>query len=260
MPNELKKEIFFLIEVPDVSDPIIKADGDVIAQEKDVDGRIEKKSFDIKYIVLYESDSREGTYKKIDKFRAVQGVKKYGTREYTDPSHWFKFRFQSSTLVESQFSDPILPDDIDSLILAIRNDVFDNREKKVHDDDYYLRKLRTAAFRHGKYTNFSEIPDHELDLVLMLAKSSICRDLAQASAKFHSLTLPGGLTLQKGEIMRHYLDLAESYDKGYRMAMDNIDTATSEGGIHSVKIRRKDLYSNSDISPSRIRRKLDRMM
>jgi hypothetical protein len=211
------------------------------------------EDFDVKKVVLYEAESSEGTYKEIDRIPVNKGTEFVETLLATDLGYWFKFRFITSKFEYSEYSEPLLCERAEGLIDVVREEMKDTAVNPVFADTVYIRKLRGAAYQHNGAVNLSTIKEHEWEFVLMLMKASVARDLAKDNSKYHALALPGGLSLEKGQITEHYLNLAKSYEQAYQSARKNIREVNSISDVKVGKLKKTNLYSGREIDSTAIR-------
>lgn len=221
----------FYVEIPDISKVI-----------KDSTGSYQE-NFDIDKVALYESQSREGTYGEIDVIDVNQKTTFVETVRALDMGDWFKFRYVTSTGTYSDYSDPMLCEDAAGLIDLVREEMHDTAHDPVFKDTEYIRKLRGAAYRHNGTVNLSAVKEYEWEFVSMLMKASVARDLSKENSRFHSLSLPGGLKLEKGEISDHYRKLSSEYERAYTTARKQINEVNSISNIKVGKITKVDLYT-----------------
>lgn len=234
----------FYVELPGIDEKVIDPTGEVIQREVEPGGLVTTPSFDLRYVLLLESPSREGLYKQIDKIQIDTTSKFIESEKAEDPGNWFRIQFEAADYRLSQQSDPLIAEDILDLIDMVRRELKDMGDPPAFGDEHYMMKLRSAVWRHRGEQNLSLVGEYEWEVILLLVKAGMARDLAKDTSRYHTLSLPGGLTLSKGEISRHYLDVAEAYEKAYSAARKDINELHAlKSSIRVATVLKNDMYT-----------------
>lgn len=184
---------------------------------------------------IYESDQELGTY-------ALKANVPYDdSRDYVetnlvdDISDWFKLSWVDPLDVESELSEPVLGVVMSEIIAQVAESLGDtNREganaKPAFSDTEYIRKIRSAHKRVNGKEEIYTLNEGDMELVILLVRVSCCYDLAYDNAKYSALNLPDGISLNKGERVEHYLNIAKQLESYYASIMSE---GTGENGVIS---------------------------
>lgn len=205
---------------------------------------------DIASFKVYQSTTKNGAYSPIGQIK-YDPTKDFIEVEEGDPLAWYKLSYITSAAVESELSEPLLGQDVASLIDVVAESLGDvNRTDDstcAFSDDEYIRKIKAALRRYKKSERISCFLESEWEPLLMLVKISCCYDLAYDNAKFFHIELPEGLKFFKGERTEHYIKLAESLEKAYaRLVADvgNEDGTSANVATFDVVQCKKKSYFN----------------
>ncbi len=164
-------------------------------------------------INIYEGASNTGPFVKIDTIPFNPGLEYAETEFGTSDFYWYKLSLVDTAGVESELTDPVICDRTDEMLSKLYRSLDDlNRDNPAFTDSEYLIKLRHAANRVRKTEKLVQIKERDLELMLMVVKASCCRDLAYDNARYTKITLPDGISLDKGERVDHYLRLAKQLE------------------------------------------------
>lgn len=125
--------------------------------------------------------------------------------------------------VESDRSDPILGEEIDKVILAVRTAMDDmNVDNPAFTDDEFLGMIRLAIRRFKGNSQSINLSSDNMAAIILLVRISSCYVLAYDASKFTKLELPDGIVLNKGERVKHYLAVAKALEKHYENLMSDL--------------------------------------
>jgi len=206
---------------------------------------------DVKNIVLFESDNSLSKYYPIeiikysdsisvittenasdsylDKFYRIRFYKDFfykdevlkKRQELTDDE--FQFLINQSTLFDLyDFEkgyvfqvDKLIPDIITDIIDKVRESIGDlNLDDPAFSDEEYTQMIKFALKQIKGETNLLYIHPDDIELILLLVRESTALKIAYDYAKYYKLTAPG-VELDKSEIYRHYLDVANALRASY---------------------------------------------
>lgn len=207
--------------------------------------------FDVRYLVLFESEYSESSYYPIQIFKYSKTVEKVITDLASEDflNKFYKIRFYKdfalreelerlkSTMSDEDFQDFIsqfkdmerydfnrnwicelnhlIPDVLTKIIDQVRNWIGDlNLEDPAYTDEQYIQFIKFALMQYKGETNLLKVREEDVYLIQLLVRESIALNLAHDFAKYYKLSAPGA-ELDKSEISRHYIDVARSIREQY---------------------------------------------
>lgn len=237
--------------------------------------------YDIKQVVLFESDYSESHYYPLQIFKYSKTTTKIITDIASDDfiNKFYKVRFYKdfqlkdeflklkNTLTEQDFQDLLsdyqekdrydfnknwicelnylIPDVVTKVVDDVRAWVGDlNLEDPAFTDEQYVQFIKFALMQYKGETNLLKVRDEDMYLIQLLVRESIALNLAHDFAKYYKLTAPGA-ELDKSEISRHYIDVARSIREQYEAYEKRLNLKS--GGYNEYGIINKmpsyDVYS-----------------
>jgi len=179
-----------------------------------------------------------------------------------DQYSWFKLALISLEGVElTEPSEPILCEVASQKLALIRAAIKDTGNEPAFSDDELIQKMRLAAARLNGTKNLSIIPDRYWPLIELLVRLDICHVLAFDYAKYQKLEIPGGASLSRDELYKHYIEAAQQLERYFQSvkddllnASDNLDDETLKGVTASTMTRHSYAtgYDEEDITVERI--------
>ena len=198
---------------------------DVAELEKALLAQEPPVKLDIASFKVYQSVTKNGVYSLVKQIK-YDPTKDFIELDPADPLAWYKLAYINSAAVESELSEPLLGQDVASIIDVVAENLGDlNRTDDstcAFTDDEYIRKIKAALRRYKGTEQVSVFMESEWEPLLMLVKISCCYDLAYDNARFFHIELPEGLKFFKGERTEHYIKLAESLEKAYARLVDDV--------------------------------------
>ena len=127
---------------------------------------------------------------------------------------------------ETDLSDPVVSEDFAKIIASVSSSLGDlNRADPAFTDEEYVIKIVTAiALFKGNEAAILRSADY--DILAKYVMKSCCYDLAYNAAKYTKITLPDGISINKGERVAHYLAIIKAIQ-------DELDDILGNPGIDS---------------------------
>lgn len=171
---------------------------------------------DIAFFRIYESPSKRGTFTLIDEIKPDPRTTYIETNSEFSVLNWFRLTYIDSKGNESEQSDPIMADNVEFVVDEMRKSLKDtNPMDPAFQDEEYNRKIKEAYRQLTGSEQATNMDDSTISIVQMLVMISCCYDLAYNDSKLYKIQLPEGVTIDKGERVRHYLDVARSLEKRF---------------------------------------------
>ena len=137
--------------------------------------------------------------------------------------NWFFITYIDKNGRESAFSNPVLRDDIASIVDSVRESLNDvNQNDPAFKDEEYWLKIREANRRIRGTETIAGLKDSDISILMILVKGSCAQDLAYDSAKYTKIQLPEGLILNKGDRVNYYLKIAEACERQFNSIMGTL--------------------------------------
>ena len=196
------------------------------------------ESMDSHAMRIYETESVEGEGVLIDVVRIKAGIDFVEVTNYSDTFNWFRLEVLDPFGESLGISDrSILAECTENKILTIREAMRDtNPEDPAFSDDDLLIKMRMGARRLGSgYRNLSDVPENMWGLIIILVRIDLCYVLAFDFAKYQRLEIPGGASLHRDQLYKHYLDIAKQLEDYYRRFMGDINSEM-DLSAHTVEV------------------------
>lgn len=197
----------------------------------------DKADFDSHSIEVYELASPKDVGTLIDTVRVTPGVDYIETEEATSQYSWFKLRIKNAD--STAFSDalPVLGEKAFEKIYSIREAVNDtNLENPAFSDVEIMNKIRLSAMRLNAIKNISSIAERFWPIIELLVRIDICNVLAFDFAKYLKLEIPGGPTLSKDELYKHYIEVAKALEEYYSKIKADAEGEISGAGDGDTSI------------------------
>lgn len=198
---------------------------DAEALEAAIQEEDESAVLDIVSFNVYEASSKNGEYTFVGNYPYDPRRNFIDVPDESSISNWFCLTYLDSAIpaIESEMSEPTLGENIDEVLVAVIESLGDlNRESPAFTDEEYVLKIREAIRRFKGAEQPQQLSSSDISIVVLLVRISCCYDLAYDSAKYYELTLTDGVTLNKGERVKHYLSIAESLEKRYKQLLDDM--------------------------------------
>ncbi|GIW22573.1 MAG: hypothetical protein KatS3mg068_1580 [Candidatus Sericytochromatia bacterium] len=232
--------------------------------------RYTDKFLDIRYLVLFESDFSESNYYPIDiiKYSDMLSIistenasenfleKFYRIRFYKEfiykqeiielrnqlNENAFQVVIQNSNEIDLYDFDKnflfelnkLLPDVVTRIVDDVREWVGDlNFDDPAFTDEQYIQMIKFALKQIKGETNLLRVNEDDIYLIQLLVRESIALNLAHDYAKYYKLTSPGA-ELDKSEISRHYIDVANAIREQYEAYSRRLNL--SSGGYNDQGI------------------------
>jgi hypothetical protein len=123
---------------------------------------------------------------------------------------------------ESDLSESVLSEDMYNVVLKLRDVLHDtNFAAPAFSDEELTRKVKEATRRFKGKEGSILIYESELSAIIILVRISCCYDLAYENSRHYRLELPDGVKVFRGEIMEHYVKLAQSLEGQYKQLMED---------------------------------------
>jgi hypothetical protein len=193
----------------------------------------------ISLVNVYMATSRDGSYKLTYKKRFDPMYDYIDIPdEYNPLFKWFRLSLTDDTNKESAQTEPFVVDSLTRIINTVRTNIGDTGG--AFGDEEYITKIKESLKVHIGNDNVQYIGESDIGFIIQLVMISCCYDLAYDNARYTRITLPDGISLDKGERVAHYLAIAESMMKRYNLLMDNLNSNGS--GLVQTKIIKKSFY------------------
>lgn len=167
-------------------------------------------------IRIYERYTQNGEASFIDEVAFNPSVDFVETNNANEGYYWFSLSVVNALGEESEKSDSILSDKIYEVIEIIRENLGDiNPDSPAFSDDEYILKIREAKRRLSGKNLIDIVDEADISLLILLVRISCCYALAYDYARNSKITLPEGVSLDKGEIVKHYLDIAKALENQF---------------------------------------------
>ena len=221
----------------------------------------EDENLDVLSINIYESDSKLGTFSLIDTVDFNPGKDYVETLNEDSLYSWFKLSYVDSESVESTQSDPILGEDIyeyiDRIALSLGDLQRDDPATQAFLDEEYITKIRAACKRYRGSESLVSLRDYELEMIIILVRSSCCYDLAYDNAKFTKIKLPDGIEINKGERVDHYLQIARTLESQYNSSVNELRNDEQSGGskeqsMEVIDVTRRKYFNRGSFRSPRV--------
>lgn len=195
----------------------------------------------VAFLNVYTSNSHNGT------FRFVERLPFDPLYDYVTVSHpfenmilsWFKLSLISASGVESARSDAFLSDSTSRLLTSVKASLGDTGG--AFTDDEYITRIKEAVKVHFYRDTIDELFESDVSFIEMLVKISCCYDLAFDNARYSRITLPDGISLDKGERVDHYLAIAKQLQARYDSLMGKLDSADGSRVV-PVALRKRNYF------------------
>jgi hypothetical protein len=198
----------------------------------------------VSQIVVLYADSMDGNYIDIASitYNPSQDYLEFSAPENFD-SKWFKLRLLDSKATVLGTTDAFVSGYYGKLIEDTRTNLGDlDAENPAFETSEYYIKIREAMMIHYGDPD-TPIKDGDLSFLLLLIMESCCYNLAYDNARYSRITLPDGISLDKGERVEHYLSIAKSLRERYDYYMNSSNTG--QGGVHIGKINANKYFNRS---------------
>lgn len=184
-----------------------------------LDSYVEGDLLDIVSFKVYESPSKSGTFTLIDTVDYNPQHDFIETESAVSDFNWFKLSYTDSVPEESEKSEAILAEHIYTIIDKVALQLGDiNREEEVDmafTDNEYIMKIKEACRVHTGSNHLEGLDEGEISMIALLVRISCCYDIAYDSAKYTKISLPDGISVDKGERVKHYLAVAKQLEQRY---------------------------------------------
>lgn len=176
-------------------------------------------------LMIYTSSSKTGTYRFVEKvtFDPLYDYVTVSSHFENMVLSWFKLSLVDAGGKESARSDAFLSDSTSRLITAVKASLGDTGG--AFTDDEYITRIKEAVKVHFLTETIEELFEADVSFIEMLVKISCCYDLAFDNARYSRITLPDGISLDKGERVDHYLAIAKQLQARYDSLMGRIEGA-----------------------------------
>lgn len=166
-------------------------------------------------IRVYTSSSKAGTFTLVDQvvFDPMYDYVTVSSSRETLLLNWFKLSLIDKSGVESVRTGAFVSDSLSRIIAAVREGIGDTGN--AYSDDDYISKIKESLKVHTGSEYVESINESDIGFIIQLVMISCCYDLALDNARYSRITLPDGISLDKGERVKHYLDIAERLQKRY---------------------------------------------
>jgi hypothetical protein len=136
------------------------------------------------------------------------------TADYT---HYSEYQIESAT------SDAILAENLATILTEVRIAIQDTDEDDpAFSDDELIRKVKEGIRRFTGVPNIVITEEFQLSIIILLVRISCCYDLAYHTARYYHLELPDGIRMFRGEIPKHYMELAKALERQYAQLVEDI--------------------------------------
>ena len=143
------------------------------------------------------------------------------------------YRHFTEYQVESDLSDPVLAENIATIIEQVRVAIKDTSEDApAFTDDELILKVREAIKRFTGENSSVITHEYQLSVIILLVRISCAYDLAYNTARYYHLELPDNLRLFRGEITEHYLNVAKALEGQYKRLTEDL----GEGGSRAFEV------------------------
>lgn len=186
---------------------------------------------DLKFIRVSESDSFDGTYTVIDTVQINFGELYIYSDGASDDYlyRWYKLEFISDPNavnpdtglpVEAPHiygtTDAVVPETVACIVDDIREWLGDtDLTNPAWPDKHYVHTIRFAIKQHKGEKNLTFIGDEDTVPIQILVRQEYALAIAYDHAKYYKLEAPAA-TLDKSQIMTHYLEMVKALDEHYR--------------------------------------------
>lgn len=190
---------------------------------------------------VYTSHTKVGVYKHIDtvKFNPLYDYIEVNNNVENYLLNWFKLSLLDYTGKESGLSDSFLSDSIGRIIESVKDNLGDTGG--AFSDDEYITKIKQAIKIHFLTEDITSLKENEIGFIEMLVMISCCYDLAFDNARYTKITLPDGISLDKGERVDHYLAIAKQLQARYDSLMGRIENADGSM-IHTTQLKKRNYF------------------
>lgn len=176
---------------------------------------------DLHSIRVYESESFDGVYTLIDTVRIQPGADYiYAQNASSDYLHrWYRLEFvtdpDGAEVTTLGRTEPVVPEDIATLVDDVRDWLGDtDPANPAWSERHYIQNIRTAVKQHIGNQNLSYVRDDDIVPIQLLVREIYAMAIAYDHAKYYELQAPAA-TLDKSQIMAHYLQVAEGLRQQY---------------------------------------------
>ena len=197
---------------------------------------------DITSIRIYGSNTITGVFSVVDIIPFNPNL------SYVDVSadfYYYRLEFYNGTaLVISTTAS--LAEDSANIVVKVRIDLGDISETDpAFGDDELVDKIKAATVRVTGSESLGSLTAFQLAQVQNLVMIDCCYNLAYDNARFTKISLPDGISLDKGERVKHYLNIAKQLENAYRMANQDMDASGNEDSI--IQTMTKQSYFSSEV-------------
>lgn len=195
----------------------------------------------VSFMNVYTSSSKGGTYKFVERvpFDPMFDYITVSSHSENMLLNWFKLTLINTKGVESSRTEAFLTDSIGRLIHTVKESLGDTGG--AFSDDEYITRIKEAIKIHFLKENIEDLYESDASFIEMLVKISCCYDLAFDNARYSRITLPDGISLDKGERVDHYLAIAKQLQNRYDSLMGRIENADGSR-VNQFKLNKKNYF------------------
>lgn len=223
------------------------------------DDYTEGSLLDIVSFKVYEGSSQSGTFTLIDTIDYNPQYDFIETEGAVSDFNWFKLAYVDSDAIESDQSEAILAEHIYTIIDKVALTLGDiNREDEADmafTDNEYIMKIKEATRTHTGSNKLEGLDEGEVSMIALLVRISCCYDLAYDSARYSKIGLPDGISIDKGERVKHYLSIAKQLEDRYAKLkkgwQDDDGALVGTPYVEVISVTRKPYFTSERRFPHR---------
>lgn len=195
-------------------------------------------------INLMEGTGYDSGFIHVDTIFPVPGKEFIETNKVSEDflNKWYRFEFFGKDSEDNDIklgvSEPTVPEDIGTVLDDVRNILGDtNLDSPAFTDKEYITSIRFALKQYKGDKNFTNVREEDIIPIQILVRIEFCMFIAYDHAKYYALQAPSA-TLDKSQIMSHYLEMARSLGSHYDTIANRLGIAyggkNNDGIIHEM--------------------------